>query len=446
MRIRGLLVAAGLLILLGGGIWWSNRAAKEKESKPAADASPKILSVPEGDIRRIEVVRREGEKTVIEKDASGGWKMTAPASYPVDKLAVSSLVTAVANVSSDKVVEDKTADAGQYGLTQPALTLTLTLKDGKSKMLRVGDEAPAGSAVYASAAGDPHVYTIASYTKESFNKTAADLRDKRMLTFDTEKVARVTLAAQKTETEFGKNAQGEWQLVKPKPYRADVFTADDMVRRLQDVKLDAALSADDLKKNAAAFTSAAPLAVVTVTDVAGTQKLEIRKTKDDKYYARSSVVEGTYPVEATTAKIFDKATDAFRNKKLFDFGFTDPSRIDFHDAALQTSVAKGGEKWFRNGKPLESASLQTFLDKLRDLSATKFAETGFGTATIDITVVSGDGKKTEKVGLSKSGQEWLARREGEPSLYVVTAQAVDELQHAAADLKEEQAKPAAKKK
>jgi len=107
---------------------------------------------------------------VIEKDASGGWKMTAPAPYPVDNVTVSSFVTAAANVSSDKVVEDKTADAGQYGLTQPVNT-HVDSQDGKSKVLRVGDEAPAGSAVYASAAGDPHVYTIASYTKESFNKT-----------------------------------------------------------------------------------------------------------------------------------------------------------------------------------------------------------------------------------------------------------------------------------
>src|SRR5271157_1468276 len=108
MQIRGLLVAAGLLILLAGGIWWSNRAAKEKESKPAADASPKILTVPEADIRRIEVARREGEKTVLEKDASGAWKITAPASYPVDKFTVSSFVTSAASVISDKVVEDKT--------------------------------------------------------------------------------------------------------------------------------------------------------------------------------------------------------------------------------------------------------------------------------------------------------------------------------------------------
>ena len=445
MQIRGLLVAAGLLILLAGGIWWSNRAAKEKESKPPADASPKILSVTEGDIRRIEVARRDGEKTVIEKDASGAWKMTSPVSYPVDKITVQSFVAAAASVVSDKVVEDKTADPGQYGLKQPPLTLTLTLKDGKSKSLRVGDEAPAGSASYASAEGDPHVYTVASYTKESFNKTAADLRDKRMLTFDTEKLARVTLAAKKTETEFGKNAQGEWQILKPKPYRADVFTVDDLTRRLEDVKLDATLSADDLKKNAAAFSSAAPLAVVTATDAAGTQRLEIRKTKDDKYYARSSVVDGAYTVEAATAKIFDRSTDDFRNKKLLDFGFTDPSRIDFHGPAVQTSVAKGGEKWFRNGKPLESAPLQMFLDKLRDLSATKFAETGFGAATIDITVVSGDGKKTENVSLSKSGTDWLARRVNEPALYVVPSQSIEELQRAAADLKEEQAKPPAKK-
>ena len=445
MQMRGLLVASVLLVVLAGGIWWSNRAAREKESKPAPDATPKVLSATDADVRRVEVTRRDGEKTIIEKDASGAWKMTSPATYPVDKTNVSSFVSAAASVNSDKVVEDKTTDPGQYGLTKPSLTLTLTLKDGKSKVLRVGDDTPAGSASYASAEGDPHVYTIASYTKESFNKSAADLRDKRLLTFDSDKLVRVTLAAQKTETEFGKNAKGEWQIVKPQPYRADVFNVDDMIRRLQDVKLDAAISADDLKKNAAAFNSAAPLAVVTATDLAGTQKLEIRKTKDDKYYARSSVVDGTYTVEATTAKAFDKSTTDFRNKKLFDFGFTDPIKIDFHGTSVQVSVAKGGEKWFRNGKALESASMMTFLDKVRDLAATKFADSGFGTAIVDVAVVSGDGKKTEKVLLSKPGQDWLAQREGEPSLYVLSAQSVDELQHAASDLKEEQAKPPAKK-
>ncbi len=446
MKIRGLLVALGLLVVLAGGIWYSSRSDKGKDSATKADATPNVLTLKEADITRVEVARLDGETTVLEKDASGGWKIVAPVAYPVDRDAVTSFIASVAKVASEKVVDDKPGDVSQYGLSQPALKVNVRLKDGKSKQLAIGDAAAIGSAFYASAQGDPHVYTVATYIKESLDKKAADLRDRRMLTFNAEKLARLTLTAQKTETEFGKNASGDWQIVKPKPYRADVFSVDDLVRRLKDIKLDPALSADDEKQAGAAFGSATPVALVTVTDANGAQKLEIRKVKakeekDDKYYVRSSVVDGVYSLEAATAKIFDKTTDDFRNKKIFDFGFNDPSRVDYHSAKVQTTVSKSGEKWFRGGKPLDSNSIQTFIDKLRDLSATKFADSGPATSEITITVVSSDGKKAEKVSLAKSGTDWLARREGDASLYVIPAASVDEFDRAAADLKEDQSKP-----
>jgi hypothetical protein len=443
MRIRGLLVALGLLVLLGGGIWWSNRAAKDKDSKPAPDAPPKIVALREADFKNIAIDRRVGEKTVVELDSAGSWHITSPAAYPVDKDAVNGLITSAANVTSDKVVEDKAADLSQYGLSSPLVTVTVGLKNGQTKKIALGDDAPAGGSTYASIAGDAHVYTVPSYVKSGLDKSSADLRDRRMLTFNSDKLARVVLTAQKSDTEFGKNATGEWQIVKPQPYRTDALGVDDLVRRLSDVKLDPAVSVDDLKKNAQTFASATPLASISATDASGTQKLEIRKTKDDKYFAKSSAVQGVYSVDSTTAKSFDKASTDFRNKKLFDFGFTDPSRIDYH-GAHDVTVSKGGERWFRNGKPLDSSSVQMFLDKLRDLSATKFADSGFGAATVNITAVSSDGKKTEKVGLAKSGADWLARREGEPSLYSVAGASIDELERAAGELKDEQKSPAKK--
>ena len=450
MKIRGLLVALGLLVVLAGGIWYSSRAGKGKDSADKVEATPIVLALKVADITRVELAHHEGETTVLEKDATGDWKITAPVAYPVDHDAVSALIAVLAGVASEKVVDDKAADLSQYGLTEPALAVTVRLKDGKSKRVAIGDAAAIGSAFYASAQSDSHVYTVATYTKEALNKNSADLRDRRLLTFNSDKLARVVLASHKTETEFGKNASGDWQIVKPKPYRADVFSVDDLVRRLKDVKLDPALSAEDQKKSAAAFGSATPVALVTVTDANGSQKLEIKKVKgkeekDDKYYVRSSVVDGVYVVEATLAKVFDKTTDDFRNKKIFDFGFNDPSRVDYHSAKVQTTVSKAGEKWFRGGKPLDSNSIQTLIDKLRDLSATKFAESGFGASEIDIAVVSSDGKKTEKVSLAKSGADWLARREGDASLYVIPAATVDEVEHAAADLKQDQSKPPAKK-
>jgi hypothetical protein len=450
MKIRGLLVALGLLVVLAGGIWYSSRAGKGKDAADKAEVTPNVLTLKVADITRVELAHHGGETTVLEKDATGEWRITAPVAYPVDRDAVSSLIAILAGVGSEKVVDDKAADLSQYGLTEPALAVTVGLKDGKTRKFAIGDAASIGSAFYASAQGDSHVYTVATYTKEALDKTSADLRDRRLLTFNSDKLARVVLAAHKTETEFGKNASGDWQIVKPKPYRADVFSVDDLVRRLKDVKLDATLSADDQKKTAATFASAAPVATVTVTDANGSQKLEIRKVKakeekDDKYYARSSVVEGVYAVEAATAKAFDKTTDDFRNKRIFDFGFNDPSRLDYHSAKVQTTVSKAGEKWFRGGKPLDSNSIQTLIDKLRDLSATKFAESGFSASGIEIAVVSSDGKKTEKVSLAKSGSEWLARREGDASLYVIPAATVDEVESAAAGLKEDQSKPPAKK-
>jgi hypothetical protein len=119
----------------------------------------------------------------------------------------------------------------------------------------------------------------------------------------------------------------------------------------------------------------------------------------------------------------------------FDFGFSEPNKIEMHDGPKSYSFQKSGEKWLSGGKEMDSTSVQSFLDKLRDLSATKFVESGFGTPTIDITVTSNDGKRVEKVLIAKP----LAKRENEPALYELDGKPVDDLEKAASDVKPAQA-------
>ena len=75
------------------------------------------------------------------------------------------------------------------------------------------------------------------------------------------------------------------------------------------------------------------------------------------------------------------------------------------------------------------------IDKLRDLAATKFADSGFtapGASTgLELTVVSNDGKKTEKVQIAAAGPNFLARRENDSSLYQLDAKAVSDPREAA---------------
>jgi ribosomal protein L12E/L44/L45/RPP1/RPP2 len=279
--------------------------------------------------------------------------------------------------------------------------------------------------------------------KTALNKNSNDLRDKRLLTFDSDKLSRIELTAKGQTVEFGKNNQSEWQILKPRPLRADGGNVELLLAALRGVKMDPSVSAEDAKKAAAAFASSAPMAEVKVTDAAGTQQLQVRKDKDKNYYAKSSAVEGVYKIQPEDGERFDKDPGDFRNKKVFDFGWNEVSRIEVREGAKQSVYQKAGAKWMSAGKEMDSSSMQTMIEKLRGLEAVKFPETGFTTPALELVVESSGGKQVERVALAKSGNDWLARRENEPSLYQLDGKVVDELQKAIAGVKA--AAPPAKK-
>ena len=98
-------------------------------------------------------------------------------------------------------------------------------------------------------------------------------------------------------------------------------------------------------------------------------------------------------------------------------------------------VDKSGENWTSGGKNMDSVSVQGMLDKLRDLQAAKFADAGFTTPQLEITVVSDSGKRTEKVQIAPAGTNFLGKREGDATLYQLDASAVSDLRKAANDVK-----------
>jgi len=434
MRGRGLLIAALLFVALAGVIYWSNKQKAKEESAPPKDTTPTVISVPQADITKIELKKRDGQDVVLEKSGSD-WRITAPQAWAADQDTVNGLLSSLSTLNGDNVVEQKAGDVTQYGLNPPAETVVIGLKNGKSKTLLVGDEAPTGGEVYAMAMGDSKVYTMASYNRNSVDKSVNDLRDKRLLTFSQDSLARVELSSKGQDIEFGKNNQGDWQILKPGPYRADGLQVDELVRKLKDAKMDLAGSEDDRKKAAAAFASATPVATAKVTDGSGAQELQVRKDKAGDYYAKSSVVEGVWKSTSELGDGLNKTVDDFRNKKLFDFGFDDPNKIEMHDGAKSYFFTRGGDKWFSNGKELDTVSIQSFIDKLRELAAAKFVDSGFATPALDITVTSKDGKRTEKALFSKQGADYVARREGETSLYQVDGKTIQDLETAAAAVK-----------
>jgi len=436
------MLAAGVLLAgLAAVLWWSNRQEKAKEGKPAADAPPKILALGADTIQQIEI-RHRGEDPITLKLNGSRWEMTSP-KLAVDSSAVSAITNAAARVDAHRVVNPNVSDIKAYGLAPASLEVDFSTKNGKTSKLLIGDNTPAGSAVYAKLDGDPRLFTMGAYSKTAFDKEAKDLRDKRLLPFTQAKLSRIEVTAQKQTYEFVKKGESEWQIVKPKPMRADSTQTDDLVRQLSSAQMDLSGIQDD-KKNAAAFASGQVLAIAKVTDQNGTKTLEIHKIKDD-YYAKSSAVDGVYKVAKTVGDGLDKPVDNYRNKKIFDFGFSDPTHIEVSDGGKTSIFDKNAENWMSGGKKMDSTSLQAFTDRLRDLAATKFADSGFTTPAITVTVVSNQGKLREKVEIAPTaGGNFLARRDGDASFYELEAGVVKDLRQAVGDVRE--AQPETKKK
>jgi len=431
MKSKGLLTASFLLLVLSAVIWWSNKKAATADKTPVETASVKLLNLPEDQIQNIEIKKRTGETLQLQRNDSQ-WRIIVPRLLRADPDAVSSMLSTLSSLTSDRTVEEKATKLDEYGLTQPTIELSIGDKNKKTTKLLIGDETPAGTAVYAAIAGDQRVFVLSSYKKNSFDKSPNDLRDRRLLTFESDKVSSIELTAKKQVIAFGRS-KDQWQIVRPKPLRADSSQVEELLRTLRDAKMDLSGSEDD-KKVSAAFDSGTLFATAKVTDVSGTQELQVRKNRDD-YYAKSSAIAGVYRVSTGTGTGLDKNLGDFRNKKLFDFGFADPEKVELHDGPKSYFLTRSGSDWWSSGTKMEPGTVSAFIDKIRDLSASKFPESGFATPVMDLTVTSDGGRRVEKVLLSKNGDNYEAKRENEPTLYELNASSVSELQNSAAELK-----------
>jgi Domain of unknown function (DUF4340) len=433
MKLRGLIAAAVVLLVLAGVLYWSQHHKASESTAPTANATPLILKIDPASVTALTVKQKDAPPVTLTRSGMQ-WKITAPGDYPADSGTVSGMLSSLAPLTSESVVENQATSLAEFGLSDPSLELDVTGKDNKTSRLLLGDDAPAGEGVYVQLAGDPRVFTAASYVKTSLNKSLGDLRDKRLLPIDASSVSSFDLIRKGQDIDFARIQNG-WQIEKPQSYRTDNYQVDNLLQQLTSAKWDSSVSAEDAARD---FSHAAPVATMKLTGGSGADTLELRKEKDD-YYAKSSAVPGAWKVDSSSASSLgedlDHSLDDFRDKQLFDFGYTDPEKIEYHSAATSIVLTRTGHNWFSDGKKMDSDSAEALVTALRDLAASKFVDSGFTNPQIDVTVTSNSGKRVEKVHLQKTGDGAIARREDGVSLYSLDSVTLSGLTDAIAGLK-----------
>ncbi|BDC51218.1 hypothetical protein F183_A35340 [Bryobacterales bacterium F-183] len=421
--MKGLLVAVGLLVVAGGAAYWTYTNEQAKEGKPAADAPPKIAEIPDSQVTQIEFRRPGQPPTIIKRTGNVTWALTSPKEMRADTDAITPLLTLLGNLTSDSLVDANNKDWKTYGLETPALELVISKKDGKTQTLQIGDEQPAGGSMYVRMAGDSKLYTLGTFNRATLDRTWKDLRDKRLLSLSADELTKLEFTAKGATVEFGKNASKEWQIVKPEQFRTDNAVVDEAAGKLLEIKVDPTVTDEEQAKTDAAFASATPVGKALLTSAKGAEQLEIRK-QGDVFYARSNSIEGTAKVTADVAAVLEKSAEQYKSRRIFEFGFSEPSKIDVKRAGSIKSYGKNNEQWFLNGKKMKPETVQALIDKMRQLMAARFTAPSTATPTLEITVVTNDGKTVETVKFAGA----LAAKGNEPFRYDLGPDALPELE------------------
>jgi hypothetical protein len=290
--------------------------------------------------------------------------------------------------------------------------------------------------------GESKVYSIPKNTKTNLDKSLNDLRDKRLMPVDFDKLTSVEINGGKLHLRFASD-DGQWTVRSPANLRGDTSKMEGIIEKLRTATMDPSAPEADTKKAASLFASGTPIAAIKATDASGTQELQVRKA-GDAYYAKTSAMDGAYKVPNELGDAINKDAEDFREKRVFDFGADDPDKVEFHDGAKAYFLTRSGEDWWSDGKKMDPVAVQEFLRSIRTLTATKFASSVFSSPAISVVATSKDGKHIEKVDIAKSGSGYLAKREEAPALFELDSKAVEDIQKAAGDLKPAEVPPAKK--
>ena len=345
MKMKQLIAAAVVLAALTATLYWSNHR-KPADDTTSASATPtvKIVSLKQDDIAKLEIKKSGGDDVVLNRGAADRWKITSPTPLFADQDPVSTILYALSPLDNATVVEEKTSDLKSYGLADPAVSVSATGKGGKTQTILVGDDTPTGGSSYAMLSGDPRVFLINSNTKSSLNKGLSDLRDKRLLPVDYEKLTSVQVTGPKLDLTFGSD-NGQWAIRTPKDVRGDTSKLENVIEKLKVADIDPSTPDAERKQAASLFAAGAPVAAIKATDASGTQELQVRKS-GKSYYAKTTAMDGAFKVADALGEAVSGNLEDFREKRLFDFAADNPEKIEMHDGAKAYFLTRTDEDWW----------------------------------------------------------------------------------------------------
>ena len=412
--------------------------AKKPVTEEGVEKRDKVFTVDADKVDELKLKSSSGETSTLKK-AKDGWQLVEPLTAKVDDSVVTGITSNLASAEIQSIVDEAPKNLQPYGLDKPRIEVAFKAAGDKEyRRLLLGGKAPAGGDLYAQLAGQKRVFVIPSFVESSFDRKPFDLRDKKILTFDREKVDRLEIAHGDVKVELTKAGQ-DWNITAPVQARADFSAVESIVTRLQSAQMKSlpAEQAADLKN----YGLDKPVATATVGLGSTRATLAFGKAGEGgDVYAKDVTRPAVVTVAADLLTDIQKNVSDLRRKDIFEFRSFNAKRVEVArgpETVVFEKVKGTGkdatEKWRRvspNPGDVDQSKVETFLSSLSGLRAQSFADaktpTGLATPAATVTAKFDETNKEERVRFGRVGTDVFAGRGEEPGAARIETSAYDE--------------------
>ena len=383
------------------------------------------------------------------------WLVTHPIEAKADAEEIETLLSElralqVSTFEADTVEANVPVRLENSGLDTPRLQIALTDAD-KTYALHIGSAVPLENGtqerVYVKSVHQDAIYTVSNDIYTLLNKSAFDLRDKRIIDFQRTDTVRFAISKRRQQddekTVGTKNYDDIWELETPTgKIKTDAKAVDDLLFGVD--SLEASAFVDEPVKSLASYGLAAPS-----IKVAFTQRGEEKPTvlligdhaEDGTVYVKA---EHAAQVARVKRSLIDKialGTAWLRDKQVLNFHIDDVIRLTLFHTEESLTCQRLGTNWRLTAPVKENANnaeINAIIYELDDLRADAYVgseltltdtTTGFNSPQVQLTIELRNQKVyTLQIGKADASGRFYARLRHEPNLiFLLNAELVPKL-------------------
>lgn len=371
------LIALGAFVVLGIIAIVALRAPEKGER-----ASDRARPVPALDVAQITTVdvTKGGVTSTLKKEGEV-YRVTAPVAYAADSSSAKAVWEGLGKMDVSDLVTDQAAKQSEFQVDDKDGIHVIVKHDAQVLAdLIVGKSVGAGTMVRLP--GKNEIWQASGITRYTFDKPAADWRDKSISTFtvaDVEKLDVATKGGAKLSLKKAGTKEGnedKWQVVDStvKIDKLDNATANGVVSALAAWKAND--FADGIKPADAGLEPAAMTITVGLKDKQTVTVLLGNKKGDDETYAKKSDAPQVFLVKKYNLERVEKAPIEFRDKTLCNIEAADLTEVSVAAADKSYALVKSGADW-KATKPkmdVDGSKVTPITNAFKEWKATAFAE------------------------------------------------------------------------